>query len=90
MVYDDDFSDDVADWFGIEVGEVTIEAYLSIGEDTSTNSSNCDIDEVFYPSEFDQAVDRCSLLTDAEKSKLKGLMSDIADEKDGYELYDED
>lgn len=71
-------------------GEITIEAYFCVGEDDETNTDDCYIDEVFYPEDFDDALDSCPFLMDEEKEKSKIDMQEYCDKLDEekFKLYE--
>lgn len=60
-------------------GEITIEAYFCVGEDNEVNTCHCYIDEVFYPEDFDDALDECPFLMQDEKEKSKVDMQNFCD-----------
>lgn len=90
----DDFGarwDKVVDWFDGK-DELVIEAYIEIGEDKSTNYSAYDLDEVFYPDEFDDLVGLCPYLSDPEREDAITKFRSFVDELDAgdFELYELD
>lgn len=79
---------EISEWFYAKnYDDVVIEAYIELSEDTSTNYSGCEIDEVFYPEEFDKRINECPLLTDDEKAKA---INDFNKYVDGLEACDFD
>lgn len=81
----------INDWF-MEKDKVVIEAYIEIGEDNSTNYSSCDVDEVFYPEEFDERVNACPYLSEQEKQDTIKKFREFVDRLDteDFEFYDAD
>ena len=88
-----DDSDEIWLWFMnyLNGDTVTVEAYFSVGYDHSVGISyHCDLEEQFYSSAFDEAADRCPLLSDDEKAAVKAKMVEIIDNLDGekYTAYE--
>lgn len=93
-------SDDLGDrwekicaWFESEDKEmVTIEAYINEGEDESTNCYEFDVDETFYPTEFDEYINACPLLTESEKENAIRKFGEYVDNCDAhdFDLYEPD
>lgn len=71
---------------------VTIEAYINEGEDESTNAYEFDVDEVFYPDEFDEWINECPYLLEPEKEAIIKKFGDYVDNLDAheFELYEPD
>jgi hypothetical protein len=92
----DDFGDrwdKICEWFEYYGKDsVIIEAYINEGEDNSTNYHEFDIDEVFYPTEFDEYINSCYLLSDDEKRAAIKKFGDFVDGLDAheFELYEPD
>lgn len=89
----DDRFKQVCDWLNDnEFTELTIEAYFCVGEDNEVMTMECDLDEVFYPEEFDEAIDSCPFLMDEEKEKSKIDMQEYCDnlEKEQFKFYEPD
>ena len=80
----------IADWFR-EKNDVVIEAYIEIGEDKSTNYSGCEVDEVFYPEDFDETVNDCPYLSEQEKRDTIKKFREFVDRLDteDFEFYDD-
>ena len=77
--------------FGDVYAWIEVEAYFHIGSDESVGMPEiCDLDESFIPDGFCEAVDACPFLTKPESDALKAKVCEIADDEDGYELYEID
>ena len=83
---------DVTDWFRERLGDtVRVEAYFDCGKDESVGLSEyCDMDEWFYPDDFENAVCDCPFLSDAEQERVMEDFGKLAEDEDGYELYEID
>ncbi len=71
---------------------ITVEAYIDEGEDNSTNCYTFDVDETFYPEEFDEWIRECPYLSDEEKEAIIKKFGDYVDGLDAhdFELYEPD
>ena len=72
---------------------VTVDAYFSVGYDHSVGiDSHCDLEEQFYSDAFDEAVDKCPMLSDDERASIKEKMTEIIDGLDAsaYTPYEPD
>lgn len=85
----DSLTDDeaVAAWLADKYGEdeVYIEAYITEGEDTSTNYYGYEVDEWFEPEDFFLATEECPLLTPETKQALLERLDNIAYDTNDYE-----
>lgn len=88
----DSLTDDeaVAAWLADRYGDedVYVEAYITEGEDTSTNSYTCEVEEIFEPEDFLKATEECPLLTPETKQALLERLDTIAYDTDNYEPYE--
>jgi len=94
IIPDNGFEDAVCAYF-IEKGFgdvyawIVVEAYFHVGSDESVGLPEiCDLDESFIPDGFEDAVNKCPFLTQPEGDALKAKVQEIADDEDGYELYE--
>ena len=77
--------------FGDIYAFVEVEAYFDVGSDESVGLREiCDLDESFIPDGFEDAVNGCPFLTQPESDALMEKVREIADEGDGYEVYEID
>lgn len=91
FIDDEDRYKEAEKWFEEHgLGTVKVEAYFHVGEDESTGSVSCDLDEWFYPEGFDDKVEECPHLTEDEKVKVMNWMQDFSEDEKHYELYAED
>lgn len=76
--------DEICNWFlenYDEDGDVKIEAYITIGYDDSVGvKSFAELEEVFEPEDFYEAVDKCPYLNDEENFYIHTHMQDMVDD----------
>ena len=77
--------------FGDVYAWIEVEAYFSVGSDESVGLPEiCDLYESYLPEGFEKAVNDCPFLTQTESDVLIEEVWHIADDEDGYELYEID
>lgn len=76
--------DEICKWFlenYDEDGDVKIEAYITVGYDDSVGvKSFAELEEVFEPEDFYEAVDKCPYLNDEENFYIHTHMQDMVDD----------
>jgi len=76
--------DEICNWFlenYDEDGEARIEAYITVGYDDSVGVKDyAELEEVFDPDDFYEAVDKCPYLNDEEKFYIRNHMQDMVDD----------
>lgn len=76
--------DEIYNWFlenYDEDGDVKIEAYITVGYDDSVGvKSFAELEEVFEPEDFYEAVDKCPYLNDEENFYIRTHMQDMVDD----------
>lgn len=88
--------DKICEWFlenYDEEGEARIEAYITAGYDDSVGiKSSADLEEVFEPEDFYEAVDKCPYLNDEENFYIHTHMQDMVDDLEcgDFEFYEID
>ena len=89
-ITDTDKAEKALEWLTERIGETfRVEAYFHIGSDESVGMAEiCDLYESYVPEEFCKAVDACPFLTQTESDALKAKVQEIAEDEDGYELYE--
>jgi hypothetical protein len=75
--------DEICDWFlenYDEDGDVRVEAYITFGYDHSVGiNSYSELDEVFDPEDFYEAVDNCPYLNDEENFYIHNHMQEMVE-----------
>lgn len=92
-ISDDDKAEKCLSWLKEKIGEYfRVEAYFDCGYDHSVGLSEyCDMHEVFYPEQkVYNAIANCTWLDPDEKQEICGLVDEICEDEDGYELYEID
>lgn len=69
---------------------ITVECYIEFDDDDSTNHHSVTIDELFYPDEFDERINKCPYLTKKQKAKTIENFKRYLDELEysDFQLYD--
>lgn len=85
----DSLTDDeaVAAWLADKYGDeaVYVEAYITEGEDKTTNYYDFVVDEWFDDKGFEEAVNLCPLLTEGKRAEIMGALDLMATDTDDYE-----